>query len=83
MAISAVWVAFWLLIAATAAATARMQYPLTTQLNTFSLIVAMPPAALLIAGAIGRWLFKAVDRRGRPGGRAAGVREQTVRNADV
>jgi hypothetical protein len=58
LAISAVWVAFWLLMAAAAAA--QLENPFVTQARLFSLIVALPPAALLLTGFVGRVLIHAV-----------------------
>jgi hypothetical protein len=63
MAISAVWVAFWLLIAAVVLATAAIGFPLGDQLRSFSLIVLAPPFAFLALGVIGRWIFVAFASR--------------------
>ncbi len=59
MAISAVWVAFWLLIALIVLATFGAGYSYAEELRPFYLIVLAPPLALLALGAIGRWTFSA------------------------
>jgi hypothetical protein len=60
MAISAVWVAFWLLTAGVALAAVEMRVPIEDQLGLFSLIVITPPLLLLALGATGRFLFEVV-----------------------
>ena len=65
MAISAIWVAFWLCIAALIVVTGEMNDPLTSQLRLFALIVMTPPVVLLAFGALFRWGFEAIFRRGR------------------
>ena len=68
MAISAVWVAFWLSIALIVFANVEFRYPLTDELAPFSLIVLTPPIALLVLGAVGRWAFELFARlAGQPG----------------
>jgi hypothetical protein len=62
LAISAVWVSFWLLIAGVAVAAVQMRNPLLGQLNAFSLIVALPPIVLLAAGVLCRFLCQALPR---------------------
>jgi hypothetical protein len=52
MALSAVWVAFWLLIAAIVLATVRVRYSVFEELGPFALIVLTPPVALLGVGAL-------------------------------
>jgi hypothetical protein len=52
MALSAVWVAFWLLIAAIVFATVRVRYSIFEELGPFALIVLTPPVALLGVGAV-------------------------------
>jgi len=59
MAISAVWIAFWLLIATTAFAAAEAQRSFSEDLPTFAFIVIAPPLALLLLGVIGRSMFEA------------------------
>jgi hypothetical protein len=70
LAISAVWVAFWLFIALIALATVEVRFSLSHELGPFSLIVLLPPLALFGLGAVGRWTFdataKALVRFGRP-----------------
>jgi len=63
MAISAVWVAFWLLTAGVAVAAVEMRVPIEDQLGLFSLIVITPPLALLALGAAGRLLFEVGARK--------------------
>ena len=65
LAISAVWVSFWLLIAGVAVAAVQMRNPLLGQINAFSLIVAVPPIALLAAGVLCRFLCQALPRSTR------------------
>ena len=62
LAISAVWVTFWLLIAAIAIAPVEVRYSLTKELGAFSLIVITPPLCLLALGAAGRWFFETAVR---------------------
>lgn len=63
MAISAIWVAFWLCIAALFVVTGEMAGPLTNQLRLFALIVMSPPVILLAFGALFRWAFEALFRK--------------------
>ena len=62
MALSAVWVAFWLLIAGIVFASVDMRNPFADELGPFSLIVLTPPLALLALGALARWTFEALTR---------------------
>ena len=62
MAISAVWVTFWLLIATTALAAAEVHRSFAADLPTFAFIVLAPPLGLLLLGIIGRSLFEACLR---------------------
>lgn len=62
MALSAVWVAFWLLIAGIVWLTVGTRYPFTDELAAFSLIVLIPPIALLGIGALARWTFEMLSR---------------------
>ena len=66
MALSAVWVAFWLLIAIIVFATVEIRYPLADELGPFSLIVLIPPLALLGLGALARWSFEILTRIAPP-----------------
>jgi hypothetical protein len=63
MAISAVWVAFWLLIAAVIIGAVQMGSPFDADLNIFALIVLTPPLTLLALGAGARFLFEFLSRR--------------------
>jgi len=63
LAISAVWVAFWLLIAAVIGVAIQQGSPFEADLNVFALIVLTPPLALLALGASARLLFEALARR--------------------
>lgn len=65
MALSAVWVGFWLLIAAIVLATVGTRYPLPEELAPFSVIVFTPPLSLLGLGITIRWVFEALTRRRR------------------
>lgn len=60
MAISAIWVAFWLCIAALIVATGEMPGPLTNELRLFALIVMTPPVVLFALGALFRCVFEAL-----------------------
>jgi hypothetical protein len=62
LAISAVWVAFWLFIALIALAAVEVRFSLSHELGPFSLIVLLPPLALFGLGAIGRWTFETTAR---------------------
>jgi hypothetical protein len=64
MAISAIWVAFWLSLAALIAVTGEMAGPLVSQLPLFALIVMVPPVLLLAFGAAFRWAVAALFRKG-------------------
>ena len=66
MALSAVWVGFWLLIAAIVLATVEGRYPLWEELGPFLVIVLTPPMALLGVGAALRWGFEVLVRGARP-----------------
>jgi hypothetical protein len=63
MAISAIWVTFWLIIAAIGFTTLQPHNPLVIQFGIFCLIVATPPFALLAIGAASRWIFETVALR--------------------
>ena len=62
LVISAVWVAFWLMIATTMLA-ASGRGPFAEELSLFSLIVLAPPFFLLAIGASARLLFEALSHR--------------------
>jgi hypothetical protein len=63
MAISAVWVAFWLIVAAVVLTAFKSYSPIIVQLSIFSIIVATPPVALLAIGAALRWIFETITLR--------------------
>ena len=85
MAISAVWVTFWLLIATTAFAAAEVHPSFADDLPTFAFILLAPPLALLLLGIIGRSIFEAFfrvlplvhsDPRSQPAALSAGSEDQ-------
>jgi hypothetical protein len=59
MAISAVWLAFWLLIAGIFFLNVDIPYIFSAEIVPFTLIVLTPPAALLAIGILGCWAFQA------------------------
>ncbi len=59
MAISAVWLAFWLLIAGIFLLNVDIPYIFSAEIGPFTLIVLTPPAALLAIGILGCWAFQA------------------------
>jgi hypothetical protein len=63
LAISAIWVSFWLIIAAIILTTFEPHNPLIIQYGIFCLIVATPPFALLAIGAASRWVFETLTLR--------------------
>lgn len=63
MAISAVWVSFWLLIIGLFMLTLDLQYPFDQQLSLFALIILSPPLVLLAIGATARWSFEKFSLR--------------------
>jgi hypothetical protein len=65
MAISSIWVAFWLCIAALIMVTGEMAGPLTGELRLFALIIMTPPFVLLALGALFRWAFEARFRKSK------------------
>jgi hypothetical protein len=66
MAISAIWVAFWLCMAGLIAVTAEMTVPLTGKLGLFALIVLTPPLALLAVGTALRCAFEMLFPEPKP-----------------
>jgi hypothetical protein len=64
MAISAVWVAFWLLIAAVVMVAAELHPPFADEFGSYAAIVLLPPLAFLMLGALARWTFEAASRAG-------------------
>ena len=65
MAISAIWVAFWLSMAALIAMAAETTVPLASELGLFALIVLTPPLALLAVGSVLRWGFEILFQKPR------------------
>jgi hypothetical protein len=65
MAISAVWVAFWLLIAAIVVFVGDFHPPFAGQLGPYATIVLAPPLALLMLGAVARLTFEASRKLAR------------------
>lgn len=59
LAISAVWTAFWLVIAALVAASSGSLFALPNEIGLFALIVLLPPLALLTLGTLGHLLVEA------------------------
>ena len=55
MAISAVWLTFWLLIGGIVLVTVEIPYAFSPELGSFALIVVAPPAVLLLIGLVGSW----------------------------
>ena len=62
LAISAVWVVFWLLIALIVLAAVGSRNPFVEDAGLFALIIVLPPAGLLAAGAILRLLIDCLTR---------------------
>jgi hypothetical protein len=65
MAMSAVWVAFWLLITGLFMMTVEPAYPLNENVSSFAAITLTPPLALFIIGAIARLTFMKIEQRKR------------------
>jgi len=61
MAISAIWIAFWVGIALVALG-AGVAHPFADQLSLFALIVMTPPLALLVLGTGVRLVFEFLFR---------------------
>jgi hypothetical protein len=66
MAISAIWVAFWISIAALIVLTGEMPDPGPAQLRLFAVIVVAPPVVLLAVGTLFRLSFELFFRRRCP-----------------
>ena len=62
LAISAVWVVFWLLIAMIVLAVVGSRNPFVEDAGLFALIIVLPPAGLLAVGAILRLLIDNLTR---------------------
>jgi hypothetical protein len=56
LAISAVWVAFWLALASLVVFAGAGAGP--DEIGLFALIVTTPPLAFLALGALSRWIFE-------------------------
>lgn len=63
MAISAIWVAFWLSMAGLTFVTAEMTLALSNQFSLFAVIVLAPPLVLLVVGAVLRWGFEVLFKK--------------------
>jgi hypothetical protein len=63
MAISAVWVTFWLSIAALFLAAFETRGWFQGGVAPYALIILLPPLILLALGALGRLLYEASTRR--------------------
>lgn len=63
MAMSAVWIAFWLAIAAIVVASGAARFPLAGQFAPFAAIVLAPPLIFLGFGVTIRWAFEMALRR--------------------
>jgi hypothetical protein len=60
MAVSAVWVGFWLVMAAIAVVAARIDNPFAEDLGAFAVIVLTPPLVTFVLGSAFRLTFEAV-----------------------
>jgi hypothetical protein len=58
MAISAIWIAFWMSMAGLTFASTEAAITLSGELTVFALILIVPPLALLAVGALLRWIFE-------------------------
>lgn len=65
MAISAVWIAFWISIAGITVATGWMSHPFFSPLSLMALIIVAPPLVLLAIGTISRLIFETTFGRVR------------------
>jgi hypothetical protein len=63
MAISAVWVAFWISIAGIILMTGFIESPLFDRLNLVAAIVVTPPIVLLAVGALSRLIFETISAK--------------------
>jgi hypothetical protein len=64
MAISGVWVVFWLLIAGIVLAADAPIGPLADRLDLIAIITLLPPLVFLALGMLVRCLFEAIAARG-------------------
>lgn len=58
MAVTGIWVVFWMSIAALIAITLDLYYPFSQRTGMIALIILGPPLALLAIGVAGRWIFE-------------------------
>jgi hypothetical protein len=65
MAISAVWVAFWLSLAGIVVLTGAISNSFVAEFGLLTLIVVTPPVALLAIGIVIRLIFETVSARFR------------------
>jgi hypothetical protein len=66
LAISAVWVAFWLAIALVILTTVDLTRAFGSEFSLYGAVVLAPPLALLALGVLGRWAFETLRlRRGQ------------------
>ena len=65
MAISAIWVAFWLSMAGLTFASTEMTVALSDELRLFMMILIAPPLVLLAVGALVRWVFEFYFRKAK------------------
>ena len=63
MAISAVWVTFWLSIAGIIVVTGAVSNPIVAEFGLLTLIVVTPPIALLAIGIVSRLIFETISAR--------------------
>lgn len=77
MAISAIWVTFWLCLAALIVIAGGMTVSLDGQLGLFALIVLSPPVGLLAVGTVLRCGFEALSQ-GAPVNRRPDARHTTL-----
>jgi hypothetical protein len=63
MAVSAVWVGFWLVMAAIAVMAARIDNPFAGDLGAFAVIVLTPPLVTFVLGSTLRLTFEALAQR--------------------
>jgi sterol desaturase/sphingolipid hydroxylase (fatty acid hydroxylase superfamily) len=66
LAISSVWIGFWLAIAAIVVAAFGNAYDLIGTFTSFSVIVLAPPLALLLFGVAGCLIFECRTQDRRP-----------------
>jgi hypothetical protein len=68
MAVSAVWVGFWLVAAAVAVLAARVDNPFAEDLGAYAVIVLTPPLVTFVVGTVFRLILETLtDRSSRRG----------------